>query len=154
SCLQFLAFNLGNDGMNVSTELVNSGDGGFQLGIELGNFDHFAVVLGVDIAADGQVVVIRGDLLERNGLGKVLHVRLAVEHRHDLVDVGVQQHVVVGFLVKQAAGVDELGGGVGLVFGQHQNVHGDGGAVEQVGRERDHRFHVVVVHQVLANLLL
>src|SRR5690606_3651511 len=141
SCLQFLAFNLGNDGINVSTELVNSGDGGFQLGIELGNFDHFAVVLGVDIAADGQVVVIRGDLLERHGLGEVVHVRLAVEHRHDLGDMRVQQRVVVGLFLEQAAGVDELGGGVRLVFGQHQNIHGDGGAVEQVGGQRNHRFH-------------
>ncbi|MNF85335.1 hypothetical protein D3C84_677260 [compost metagenome] len=84
----------------------------------------------------------------------MLHIRLAVEHLHDLLDVRIQQQVVVGFLLEQAAGVDELGGGVGLVFGQHQNVHGDGGAVEQIGRERDHAFHIVVVHQVLADLLL
>lgn len=48
------------------------------------------------------------------------------EHRHDLFDVRVQQYVVVGCFLEQAATVDELGGGVGLVFGQHQNVHGDG----------------------------
>ena len=84
----------------------------------------------------------------------MIDIGLAVEHRHDLFDVRIQQRVVVRFLLEQAAGIDELRGGVGLVFGQHQDVHGDGGAKEQVGRQRDHRFHVVVVHQVLADLLL
>ena len=40
------------------------------------------------------------------------------------------------------------------MFGQHQDVHGNGGAKEQVGGQRNHRFHIVVVHQVLADLLL
>lgn len=40
------------------------------------------------------------------------------------------------------------------MFGEHQNIDRNGGAIKQVGRERDHRFDIVVVHQVLANLLL
>ena len=84
----------------------------------------------------------------------MIDIRLAVEHRHDLFDVIVQQHVVVGFFLEQATGINELGGGVGFVFGEHQNGHGDGGAVEQVGRERNHGFDVVVVHQILADFLL
>ena len=84
----------------------------------------------------------------------MVHIRLAVEYRHDLVDVRVQQRVVVGLFLEQATGVDELDIGLGLVFGQHQDVHGNGGAKEQVGRQRNHRFHIVVVHQVLADLLL
>src|SRR5690606_13385860 len=86
--------------------------------------------------------------------GEVVDVFLAVEHDHDLIDMLIQQQVVISALLEQVAGVDELGGGVGLVFGQHQDVHRDGGAVEQVGRQRNHSFDVVVVHQILADFLL
>ena len=81
------------------------------------------------------------------------HIRLAVEHRHDLFNVCIQQHIVVGFFLKQRTGVDELRGGVGFVFGQYQNRHGDGGAIKQVGREGNDGFDVVVIHEVLADFL-
>ena len=84
----------------------------------------------------------------------MFHIRFAIEHRHDLLDVRVQQHVVVGFFLEQGAGVDELGGGVGFVFGEHKDIDGDGGAVKQIGRKGDHGFNIVVVHQILADLLL
>lgn len=58
---------------------------------------------------------------------------LAVKHGHDLLDVFIQQHVVVGLFLEQTAGINELGGGVGLALGQHQNVHGNRGAKEQIG---------------------
>ncbi len=34
---QLLAFNLSDDGINIPTKLVNPGDSGFQLGVELSN---------------------------------------------------------------------------------------------------------------------
>ena len=40
------------------------------------------------------------------------------------------------------------------MFGQHQNRYRDGGAKKQVGSQRDHRFHVVVIDQVFPNFLL
>src|SRR5690606_14545186 len=66
----------------------------------------------------------------------------------------IQQQVVIGALLEQPAGVDELDVRVGFVLGQHQDVHRDGGAVEQVWRQRNHGFHVIVVHQILADFLL
>src|SRR5690606_29771571 len=86
--------------------------------------------------------------------GEVVDVFLAVEHGHDLVDMRIHQQVVISALLEQVAGVDELDVGIGLVLGQHQDVHRDGGAVEQVGRQRYHGFDVVVIHQILADFLL
>ncbi|SLM31319.1 hypothetical protein MTBBW1_300050 [Desulfamplus magnetovallimortis] len=62
-------------------------------------------------------------------------ILFAVEHLHDLFDVRFCKDVVIGLFLEQAAGIDELGGGVGLVFGEHQNVDGDGGAEKEVGRK-------------------
>ena len=73
---------------------------------------------------------------------------------HDVIDVRVQQGIGVGFFLEQPAGVNELGFGVCFMLGQHQNIDGDSGAKEQVGCQRNHRFHVVVVHQILADFLL
>src|SRR5690606_4520856 len=86
--------------------------------------------------------------------GEVVDVFLAVEHGHDLIYMLIQQQVVISALLEQPAGVDELDVGIGLVLGQHQDVHRDGGAVEQVGRQRYHGFDVVVIHQILADFLL
>ena len=59
-------------------------------------------------------------------------IDLAVEGLHDFFDVLVGQCVVVGFFPEQAAGVDELGFGVGFVFRQHQDIHRDGGAERKI----------------------
>ena len=87
-------------------------------------------------------------------MGEVLHVGLAVKHGHDLRHVLIQQHVVVGLFFEQTAGINELGGGIHLVFGQHQNVHGNGGAKKQIGRQGNHAFYIVVINQIFADFLL
>ena len=58
----------------------------------------------------------------------------------------VFQQVIIGAFFEQCAGVDELGGGVLFVFGQYQNIYSDGGTEKQIRCQRDHRFHIVVVH--------
>ena len=107
---------------------------------------RLAGVLGFDIAADRQVVVVGHHLLQRDGQGKVIGIFLAVEYRHDLLDVCIQQHIVVCFFLEQPTGINKLGGGIGFVFGQHQNIHCGGGAKKQVRRERNHAFNVVVIY--------
>ena len=84
----------------------------------------------------------------------MINVCLAIKHLHNFLNVLISERVVIGFLFEQPAGVDELGGHIGFVFGQHQNIDGDGGAKKQVRREWNHGFDVVVVHQILANFLL
>ena len=62
----------------------------------------------------------------------------------------------VGFFFEEsfAAGIDKLDIRVRLVFSQHQNGDSDGGAVKQVGGERNHRFNKIIIHQVFADFLL
>ncbi len=81
-------------------------------------------------------------------------IGLAVKGIHNRFDVLVSQHIVVGLFLEEPAGIDELRFGVGFMFGQHQDIHRDGGAEEEVGRQGDHGLHIVVVDQVLTDLLL
>ena len=136
--------------------MVDSRHGGFQFGIELGDVHHLTVVFRFHIATDRQVVIVSDDPLEGYRFGEVIDICLAVEHLHDLFDVRVQQHVVISlsFEIVRTAGIDELGRRVFLVFCQHQNIHRDGSAVEQVGGQRNHGFDVIVVYQIFPDLLL
>ncbi len=72
-----------------------------------------------------------------HGSGEVGPVFLAVEHLHDPLHVLVGDRVIVRLLFEEAAGVDELGLGVGLVLGQHEDVDRDGGAEKEIGSEGD-----------------
>ncbi len=83
----------------------------------------------------------------------MIFIRFVVKHLHDLLDMLRSQYIIIGLFFEQPAGVDKLGSGIALVFGKHQNVHGDGGAVKQVGREGNHGFYIVVIHQILADFL-
>src|SRR6478736_470170 len=84
----------------------------------------------------------------------MFNIRFAIEGLHNVFDVLVRERVGIGIFSKQTTGINKLGGGVGFVFGEHQNIHTNGGAKKQVGRERNHGFNVVVIHQVLADFLL
>jgi Flp pilus assembly protein protease CpaA len=67
----------------------------------------------------------------------VIHICLAFEHLHDLLDMtcssslSVRTLLLVSFLNSPLASMNWVV--VSFVFGQHQNVHGDGGAVKKVG---------------------
>lgn len=67
-----------------------------------------------------------------------------------------RQDIVVGFFFEElfSGGPDKADGGIGFVFGKNQNADGNGGAVEEIGRQSDDGFHIVVVHQVPADFLL
>ena len=64
------------------------------------------------------------------------------------------ENVVVGLFFKEFAGIDELCLVVGLVFGEDQDVDGNGGAIKEVGSEGDHGLHKVVVYEILADFPL
>ena len=134
SCLQLLAFNLRHNGINIRPQLVDLGDGGFQFGIKLGNIHHFAVVFGFDIAADREVVVVGGDASKCTDLAKCSTSAL-LSNTSIIFSMcsSVRMLLLVSFL-KQTAGINKLGVGIGFVLGQHQNIHGNGGAEKQVGR--------------------
>ena len=108
-----------HDGINIGAQPVDLFNRGLDLGIELGNINHLAGVFGLHIGADGEVVVIFGNLAVVHVFGDVFDLFLALEDGHDLFDVLVGQHIVVGFLLEKifAAGVNELGTGVAFVFG-------------------------------------
>ncbi len=73
---------------------------------------------------------------------------------HNLFNMTISQDIVIGFFLKQPAGVNKLNAGIGFVLGQHQYVNGNGGAEEQIRCQRNHRFNIVVVDQVLSDFLL
>ena len=52
-------------------------------------------------------------------------VLLGVEDLHDAADVIIGQRVIVGLLFEKAAGVDELGAGVGLVLREDEDIDRD-----------------------------
>lgn len=70
----------------------------------------------------------------------MIYILFAVENLHDLLNVFVGKHIVIGLFSEQAAGINELGGVVGFMFGEHQYINGDAGAEKQVGREGRSRF--------------
>lgn len=46
--------------------------------------------------------------------------------------MGIGQDIVVGLFFEQFAGINKLNVGIRFMFGQNQNVYGNGGAKEQV----------------------
>ena len=128
SCLSWLPLDFRYDGIDVRPQSVDLGDGGCEFRIQLGDVNDFAVVLRFDVGADGEVVVLLGDRGVIHRDGKVGDVLLGVEELHDALDVIIGERVVVGLLFEKAAGIDELGAGVGFVLREHEDVHRDGGA--------------------------
>jgi type I restriction enzyme R subunit len=65
--------------------------------------DTLLVMRPYQIAAIGtnrQVVFFGSHFFQRHRLGKVIDVFLTVEHGHDLLDMRIQQHVVIGFFLE------------------------------------------------------
>ena len=60
------------------------------------------------------------------------NIFLAGEYLHNLFDMGIGQDIVVGLFFEQFAGINKLNVGIRFMFGQNQNVYGNGGAKEQV----------------------
>ena len=65
------------------------------------------------------------------------------------------QDIVIGLLFKEifSAGVNELRLRISLVPGQHEDIHGDARSIEEIGRQRNDRFHKVAVHKIFPYLL-
>ena len=49
--------------------------------------------------------------------------------------IGEDVRIRLFFEVRFTTGINKLGGGIGFVLGEHENIHGDGGAKKQVGCE-------------------
>ena len=62
------------------------------------------------------------------------HLFLAVEELHDRCDVGIGHQIVVGAFFEEilTRSINELNFGIALVLGEHEDVHGNRGAVEKV----------------------
>ncbi|MNJ54498.1 hypothetical protein D3C77_499390 [compost metagenome] len=61
-------------------------------------------------------------------------ILLTIEHLHDSLDMLVCQHIIICTLFEKRTGINKLDGGITFVFCQHQNVHGDSSAEEQIRR--------------------
>ena len=61
-------------------------------------------------------------------------ILLTVEELHNRSDMGIGHQIVIGAFLEEifTRGIDELNFGVGLVLGEHEDVDGNGGAVEEV----------------------
>lgn len=83
-------------------------------------------------------------------------ILLPAEELHDPLDLLVGEDVLIGLLGEEVltAGVDELDPRVGLVLGEDKDIGGDGGAVEEVGRQGDDGLDVILPDEVLPDLLL
>ena len=64
----------------------------------------------------------------------MLDIFPAVEELHDRCDVGIGHQIVVGAFFEEilTRSINELNFGIGLVLGEHEDVDGNGGAVEEV----------------------
>ena len=135
-------------------------------GFDLGH-GHAAVQVGahvvrlgrrrvVHIAADVAVAVFGQDLGIRHAARVGRHVLPGAEHVHDLVDVFRPQVVLCLPFAVFAVGVDEQGvvARRAACLVQHQDAGRDAGAVEQVGRQPDHRFEHTTFQKQATHLAL
>ena len=67
----------------------------------------------------------------------------------------IRQDIVIGLLPEEIfpAGIYKLRLRISLVPGQHEDVHGDARSIEEIGRQRNDRFHKVAVHKIFPYLL-
>ena len=82
-----LCLYLRDDVIYLAAQLVDFGDGGADVGVELRDVDDFAGVFGFNVAAHRQVVVVGADGFLRNVAGDVRHVGFCGEVLQDLSDV-------------------------------------------------------------------
>lgn len=127
-----------------------------EVGIEPADVDLLAGVSRLDVGGHGEVVVPGGDIVLIHHGDDVRDILLPPEELHDTLDLLVGEDVLIGLLGKEVltAGVDELDPRVGLVLGEDEDIGGDGGAVEEVGRQGDDGLDVILPDEVLPDLLL
>ena len=65
----------------------------------------------------------------------------------------IGEGVVIGLFFKECAGIDKLGFVVAFVFGEHEDIDGNGGSKKEVGSQWDNGFNEVVFDQVFTNFL-
>lgn len=123
--------------------------------LELVDVDLLSGVARFHVGADGEIVVGSHDVFKGGEVRHVLFLHLLGKEGENLVEMGIGEDIVVGRLLVEVGrgGVDELHAGVALVLGEHEDVGGNGRAIEQSAREGDDGLHIVLFDEVLTDFL-
>lgn len=143
---------------NVVEFGAQGGDASYDFGeavLELVDVDLLSGVARFHVSADGEIVVGSHDVFKGGEVRHVLFLHLIGKEGENLVEMSIGEDVVVGRLLVEIGrgGVDELHAGVALVLGEHEDVGGNGRAIEQSAREGDDGLHIVLFDEVLTDFL-
>lgn len=121
--------------------------------LELVDVDLLSGVARFHVGADGEIVVGSHDVFEGGEVRHVLFLHLLGKEGENLVEMGIGEDIVVCRLLVEVGrgGVDELHAGVALVLGEHEDVGGNGRAIEQSARKGDDGLHIVLIDEVFTD---
>ena len=143
---------------NVVEFGAQGGDASYDFGeavLELVDVDLLTGVARFHVGADREIVVGSHDVFKGGKVRHVLFLHLIGKEGENLVEMGIGEDIVVGRLLVELGrgGVDELHAGVALVLGEHEDVGGNGRAIEQSAREGDDGLHIVLIDEVFTDFL-
>ena len=143
---------------NVVEFGAQGGDAGYDFGeavFELVDVDLLSGVARFHVGADGEIVVGSHDVFKDGEVRHVLFLHLIGKEGENLVEMSIGEDIVVGRLLVEVGrgGIDELHAGVALVLGEHEDVGGNGRAIEQSAREGDDGLHIVLIDEVFTDFL-
>ena len=143
---------------NVVEFGAQGGDASYDFGeavLELVDVDLLSGVARFHVGADGEIVVGSHDVFKGGEVRHVLFLHLLGKEGENLVEMSIGEDIVVGRLLVEVGrgGIDELHAGVALVLGEHEDVGGNGRAIEQSAREGDDGLHIVLFDEVLTDFL-
>ena len=122
--------------------------------VEFVDINFNRCVLLLDIGRNGEVELLCFYFGCGHHLAEILNLSLVELCLVNLPDVLVAQLVLVAFMDKLVACIDEADTVVGLVLLQDNDAGGNGRAEEKVLRQLDNSINIIVSYQKLANLLL
>ena len=143
---------------NVVEFGAQGGDASYDFGeavLELVDVDLLSGVARFHIGADGEIVVGSHDVFKGGKVRHVLFLHLIGKEGENLVEMSIGEDIVVGRLLVEIGrgGVDELHARVTLVLGEHEDVGGNGRAIEQSARKGDDGLHEILIDEVFTDFL-
>lgn len=136
---------VGNQVVNLMTEFVLAGNNLLDLGIENININDLACVLLLNVAVDGEVVTIVGDVGIADECGTVRRVGAGDVPLHDMPDILRHEFVLVALVLELLGGINEQRLVVALVLLEDDDAGGNADAEEEIGGELDDGVDIVEI---------
>ena len=154
SCGSLLSLDLGDDAVDLRAQDCLARDDLTELCVELCDVDDLARVLRLDVGADGEVVVLGGDVRARDDVDGMGDIRTLCIKPQDVLDVLRCEFVAVRDLDTFLRCVDKDGLRIRLGLFEYHDAGRDRRPEEEIFRQLDHGVDVVTVHKVLTDFLL